>query len=380
MSDRVVVLGAGYAGARAVQRLARTAPPGVDIEWISAAPYHTVAHELHRLVRRPGAKSALQIPITAVCPDRVQFEPGWVEAIDSDARHVELADGAEVEYDYLLVALGSKVAYYGIPGAEEHAYTLKDIDDVLAINDQLAAATTERPGRVVIGGGGLTGIQTAGEVAAYGAETGRSFEITLIEGSDAIYPGNSTRIQQALADRLERRGVDIITGKRVTQVSGSAVELDDGRTIPHDLPIWAGGVTGREPVAEMSLTTRQGRLVTDQYFQTDDERVFAAGDIEVTTEDGPPIPPTAQAAWQTAPTAAVNLVRAMGDEPLTAASYTDRGTAISIGDAALVHDVPFLPIDPLTGPPAVLIKKGIAARMIASLASLGHAKRAWQYL
>lgn len=380
MTDRVVVLGAGYAGGRAIRQLASTLPSAVEIEWLSAEPAHVVAHELHRLIRRPGATSALRIPIEAVCPDRVAFRAGRVVAVAPADRQVELADGTKVAYDYLIVAIGTAVADYGIPGISDYGYSLKGTEDVLGINEQLAAVPDDEPGRVVIGGGGLTGIQAAGEVAAYGAETGQSFAITIVEGGEAIYPGNPASIQRALRRRLESRGVDIVTDTRITEVSETTVALDDGRRLEYDVHIWAGGVTGREPVADLSLETRGGRLVTDEYLRTDDERIFAVGDSAWTSLNGEGLPPTAQVAWQTAPTGAANVVRSLGAEPLRPATYRDLGTAISVGDDAIVHNVPFLPVDPLTGPPAVLVKKGIAARMIATLASLGHARRAWQYL
>jgi len=188
MTDRVVVLGAGYAGTRAVKTLERElrrvdgeGTTGPSLTWISDRDYHLVLHEVHRVIRDPAARRHVTIPIEDVKSPSTAFVEDSVTSIDTDARRVILADGDPVEYDYLLVALGSETAFYGVPGLEEHAATLNGLDDALeiheAVADAVADATPDDPARVVIGGAGLSGIQTAGEIAEYRDERGANVDI-----------------------------------------------------------------------------------------------------------------------------------------------------------------------------------------------------------
>jgi len=169
MTDTVVVLGAGYAGAGAVQQLEEELSGTADIVWISDTDYHLVLHESHRCIRNPAVQESIKIPIEEIKSPGTEFIQEEVTGLDVDDREIELSDGETVDYDYALVALGSQTAYYGIPGLEDHSLTLKGLDDALEIHDQVTAAakdaTRNDPAHVVVGGAGLSGIQTAGEVA-----------------------------------------------------------------------------------------------------------------------------------------------------------------------------------------------------------------------
>ena len=168
MSERVVVLGAGYAGSVAIQALERELDDA-ELIWVADVDYHLVLHEVHRAIRDPGVREKITVPVSDVKSPTTEFVEGAVDTVATDERHVTLEDGSAVEYDYLVVALGSDTAFYGIPGMAERAHTLKSLDDALAIHEAVAeagrAASRNDPAHVVVGGAGLSGIQTAGEVA-----------------------------------------------------------------------------------------------------------------------------------------------------------------------------------------------------------------------
>jgi NADH dehydrogenase len=384
MAAHVVVLGSGYAGAGAVKSLEAARDGDVELTWVSDIDHHLVLHESHRCIRDPGVREKVAIPIGEIKPPGPSFRQGEVVGIDTDARTVRLADGS-IEYDYLLVGLGTRTAFFGIEGLRDHAHTLTDLADVLGIHEdvvtQAGAATAADPARVVVGGAGLSGIQTAGELAELRDDRGLPVEIVLLEGLDEILPGSDPALQAALRERLEARGVDIRTGEFVGEVDEETVYVGETGEVDYDVLVWTGGVTGREALAEADLDKddRSHRLHAGQDFRTDDERVFAIGDCALIDQPGgDPAPPTAQAAWQAAEVAGRNLVRTVRGQPLQRWTYDDKGTVVSVGEAAVAHDVAGVPVvDTFGGFPAQTLKKAIAARWINTVAGTGRALRAW---
>lgn len=383
MSETVVVLGSGYAGAGAIQQL-QDQDCDIDIVWISNRRYHLLRHEIHRCIRNPDTKSHIRIPVEQIKAPTTEFVHATVTDVDVDRRQVELEDDDPVAYDYLLIALGSRTAFFGIDGLQRHAHTLSGIDDAVAIHDAITDAardaTPTEPARIVVGGAGLSGIQTAGEIAEYRDDHDLPLEIHIVEGMDSVLPNGDPELQSALRKQLEKRDVSIETGDFVCEVDDERIYLEDDRHLEYDVLVWTGGITGRDVVEGASLETdeRTGRIVAGQTFQTDDERVFAIGDCALVDQpDDQPAPPTAQAAWQSAEVASENIVRSIQGQPLTTWRYEDKGTVVSIGEDSVAHDVGFAPLSTFGGTIATLLKKGIAARWIAGVGSLRMAIAAW---
>ncbi|MFC7058327.1 NAD(P)/FAD-dependent oxidoreductase [Halovenus salina] len=384
MTEQVVVLGSGYAGAGAVRSLEDELDGEADIRWISDTEYHLVLHESHRCISDPNVADKITIPIEDIKSPRTEFRQGTAEDIDVEDRTVHLEDGSEHDYDYLLVAVGSQTAFFGIDGLEEYAHTLKGLDDAMAIHDDIKEAAREAtqsdPAQVVVGGAGLSGIQTAGEIAEYRDEHNAPIDIHLVEGLDEIFPGNDESIQQALRSRLEARDVNILTGDFISEVDEERAHLGEDDELEHDVLIWTGGITGQDTVGDVDVEKddRNHRLNTGQTFQTSNERVFALGDCALIEQGEDPAPPTAQAAWQAAEVVGENIARTIHNRPLKEWTYDDKGTVISVGEAAVAHDVSLFPfLDTFGGFPAKTLKKAIAARWIASITGVGTAMKAW---
>jgi NADH dehydrogenase len=380
MSERVVVLGAGYAGATAVQRLERELPDA-ELTWVSREDYHLVLHEVHRVVRDPSVADDVTIPVRAIAGRDTAFVRGEVIDLDTGARVVELADGAEIEYDYAVVALGSRTAFYGIPGLAEHAHTLKSLDDAEAIHEAVATAaadaTSGDPARVVVGGAGLSGIQLAGEVAAYRDEETAPVDVTLVEAMASIMPGQDDALQEAVRRRVEAHDIEILTDDPIVEATDRAVIFDDRDAIDHDVLVWAGGVTGQEALADADLEDHHDRVEAEATFETTDDRVFALGDSALVEQGDGVAPPTAQAAWGAAEVAAANVRRAIEGEPLETWTYTDKGTLVSVGESAVAHDLVGVPVTTFDSKPAEFTKKLVAARWIAQVTTWRRALSAW---
>lgn len=381
MTETVVVLGAGYAGAGAIQSLEAALGDEADLTWVSETDHHLVLHESHRCIRDPSVKEQIAIPVDEIKSPETRFIQGRVTALDCDAREIELDDGSTIEYDYALVTLGSKTAYYGIDGLAEHSLTLKDLDDALTIHDAVKEAardaTRDDPAQVVVGGAGLSGIQSAGELAEFRDLHRAPIEITLVEALDEIFPGNDPELQGALKKRLLERDVDILTDDPITEASAESIDFESGESLEYDVFVWTGGITGQEAMNSATLEKEHNRVNAEATFETSDDRVFALGDSAIVDQADAPAPPTAQAAWQAAEVAGENVARALHGQPLSEWTYEDKGTLISVGEKAVAHNVKGVPINTFGGPAAKVLKKGVAARWIRDIAGVGRAARAW---
>lgn len=381
MTETVVVLGAGYAGAGAIMSLEASLDDEADIIWISDTDYHLVLHEAHRCIRDPSIQDKVTIPVETIKSPTTRFIQGQVTDLDCDAREIELDDGSTVEYDYTLVTLGSQTAYYGIDGLEANSLTLKSLDDALTIHEAVKEATRnatkDDPANVVVGGAGLSGIQSAGEIAEFRDMHHAPIDITLVEALENILPGNDPELQGALRKRLNEADIDISTNDPITEADAEEIHFESGESIAHDVFVWTGGITGRDAMENAAVEKEHNRVNAEATFETSDDRVFALGDSAIVEQEESPAPPTAQAAWQAAEVAGENVARALHGQPLSSWTYDDKGTLVSVGDAAVAHNVIGVPLNTFSGPAAETIKKAIAARWIRDVAGSVRAMRAW---
>ncbi|GGL59183.1 NAD(P)/FAD-dependent oxidoreductase [Halocalculus aciditolerans] len=389
MSDRVVVLGAGYAGAGAIAPLEDALPRDASLTWVSDTDYHLVLHESHRVIRDPSVKDKITIPVDDIKSPETEFVQGRVVDVDTTSRRVQLEDGSTVDYDYLLAAIGSETATFGIPGMDTHPLYLKSLDDALEIHEQVKQAaknaTRESPAQVVVGGAGLSGIQSAGEIAEFRDNHNAPIDIHLVEAMPEIFPPGDSQVQGALRHRLDEAGVNILTDDPIVEATANQVQFEERDALDYDVFLWTGGVTGPQEYGDVDIEKEHNRLQAGMDFQTSDERVFAIGDNAVIDQPGErPAPPTALAAWQAAEVAAENIVAALHGRPLKKWTYQDQGTLISVGETAIAHDVTVadfdLPIRTFNSLPAKILKKGAAARWIAKITSWNRALDAWDAL
>jgi NADH dehydrogenase len=381
MTDTVVVLGAGYAGAGAIKSLEATLEDEADLTWISDHDYHLVLHEAHRCIRDPSVRDKIAIPVEEIKSPSTRFIEGRVLDLDCDDREIALDDGSTINYDYALVTLGSQTTYYGIDGLEEHSLTLKSLADALDIHDTVKKAardaSSDDPAQVVVGGAGLSGIQSAGEIAEFRDMHRAPIEITLVEALEDILPGNDPELQGALRKRLLERDIDISTDDPITEADANEIHFKSGESLSHDVFIWTGGITGQDAMSNTNVEKEHNRINAEATFETSDDRVFALGDSGIVEQGEGPAPPTAQAAWQAAEVAGENVARALHGQPLTKWTHKDKGTLVSVGEKAVAHNVIGIPVNTFGGPAARFIKKAIAARWIQDVAGSAHAARAW---
>ncbi|MEO3742013.1 FAD-dependent oxidoreductase [Plantactinospora sp. B5E13] len=264
----VVVVGGGYAGVMAANRL--TQRDDVTVTLINPRPDFVHRIRLHQLV---GGTGDAVVGYRDVLADRVRLMVDTASRIDAAERTVLLASGGTVGYDYLVYAVGSGSADPGVPGAAEYAHNMASLEEAQRLRAVLE--TTPTTDVVTVVGAGATGIEVATELAAEGRA------VTLVCGR-VLHPYLHPRVRRRFAKRLAKLGVTVIDGPgaKVTAVSRDAVLLADGRELPSTVTIWTAGFSIPDLAARSGLTTDvAGRLLTDETLTSiDHDHIVAAGD------------------------------------------------------------------------------------------------------
>ncbi|MET9956168.1 FAD-dependent oxidoreductase [Streptomyces sp. NPDC006339] len=267
-NTRVVVIGGGYAGVMAANRLTRRDDVTVTLVNPRAELVHRV--RLHQLA---GGSDDAVVAYQDVLADRVRLVVDSVTGIDAAGRGVALAGGGRLGYDYLIYAVGSGSAAPSVPGAAAFAYPLATLEEARRL--RAALDTAPATARVTVVGAGPTGIETAAELA----EQGRA--VTLVCGG-VLGPYLHTRGRRSVAKRLAALGVTVVDGSeaKVTAVTRDGVRLADGRALPSEVTVWTVGFGVPDLAARSGLSTDAvGRVRTDETLTSvDDERILAAGD------------------------------------------------------------------------------------------------------
>lgn len=292
----IVVLGAGYTGMIAALGVAhRNRTADVQVTLINPSERFTERLRMHQ---RAAGQELKNIEIPALLRGtQIKFVKGWATKIDAEARTVTV-DGAEIAYDKLVFAIGSVPDTSVVPGASEHAYTL----------DTLPRGAVY--GTLVVCGGGLTGVETATELAESYPDT----RIILVSrGEPAAMMGKAARAHMFKA--FDRLGVEVRSGVSITKVLSNGIELD-GEFLPCDGAIWTTGV--RVPVLAASVQTdASGRIVVDSALRSvSHPSIYAVGDAAAVTQPFGVMHGTCQGGIPTAGHAAESITRELkGLEP-----------------------------------------------------------------
>ncbi len=337
MTDkRIVVVGAGFGGLRAAlslwQELKHVRLAGkYGVTLVDRSDRHAYTPLLYKLATDPRLSlDRVGYPLSQL------LAPTGIHFIAAEAREFDLARGflylgnsEKVRADYLVLAPGSETNYFNIPGLKESALPLKTIDDALELRARLRLLPDTA--RVLIGGGGPTGVELAG--ALRGAHR---FKVTLVEAMPTLLSGFHPRLQELATRRLMKLGVEVLTNTPIAGVKGDAVITKDGVQHAYDLLVWTGGVKVPEWVPKLPLKTEpRGRLevkesmdcipVSAEGLQTGSVKIYAMGDaVCVHDAKGNPLPGVAPAAIDQGEVIARNILQDIlaregreHDDPLT---------------------------------------------------------------
>ncbi|MFC4019909.1 NAD(P)/FAD-dependent oxidoreductase [Micromonospora sp. GCM10011542] len=307
---RVLILGAGYAGLAATIQLAARVKRrgGVRVTLVNPQERFTERLRLHMTATgQPLAE--MDIP-TLLAGTGAQFVRGWVTAVDAHAKTVRIDDSRVLHYDTLVYGLGSVADTAVVPGVEEHAYTLNSADDARWLADRLARLGG---GTVVVAGSGLTGVESAAEIAE------RYPEVTVVlVGRQETGAGMNPKARAYLRSVLDGLGVQVRSGTAVVKVLSGSVELAGGEHIAADVVLWTAGTRVSPLAAAAGLTVDdRGRVVTDAALRSvSHPDVYAVGDAAAIRQGYGVMHGTCQGGMPTGVHAAVSIVRALkGQQP-----------------------------------------------------------------
>jgi NADH dehydrogenase len=353
---RVVVLGAGFAGLRAVRDLARA---GVPVLWIDRHNYHCFLPLAYQVATAGLEPQQIAYPVRSILHrlPGADFRLAQIVSADPKARLLISAAGESIPYDHLIVATGGAAEDFGIPGVREHTFGLYDLEDARRLRNHVlttlerAVVTADPEARaalltIVIVGGGPTGVEMGGALAEFrrhvvprdyrrlGAD---ALRVVLVEAGPAVLPPFPESLRVRAKADLQGFGVEVRTGARVARVTADGVELADGARLTTRTVVWAAGIRAAPVAAALGLPLgRAGRIrVTPALHTPDDTRVFAVGDVAVV--DGMEhLPQLANVAIQLGAHAAANVLHGLRGEPLVPFVYRESVTMATIGRSRAV--------------------------------------------
>jgi NADH dehydrogenase len=375
LAPRIVIVGGGAGGlvlaTRLGDRLGRRGRARITL--VDCALTHIWKPLLHEVAAGTLSVETDGIDYFAHAPRHdFTFELGRMCGLDrarreiildpvNDAGGAALVPGRRLGYDLLVIAVGSVLNDFGVPGVKEHCLYLESPTEAERIHRQILGrflhehaetngSSAGRRLRFAVVGAGATGVEFAAELrhaarqmVGYGLrgfDPDADVEIRLIEAAPSVLPALPERLQIATADQLQALGIEIHTGQQVARVTAEGVHTQDGGFVPADLIVWTAGVKGPQWLADMDglEVNRLNQLVVEPTLKTTrDDAIFALGDCAACPRPGSerPVPPRAQAAHQQAYRLAKSLTRRLEGKPLLPFVYKDHGSLISLSSSTI---------------------------------------------
>jgi NADH:ubiquinone reductase (H+-translocating) len=358
---RVVLIGGGFAGLEFAKAL-----PDKDFQlvMVDRNNYHTFQPLLYQVATAGLEADSIASPLRQMFSHRKNFIFRWtnVEKIVAEENYIQTALG-RLDYDFLVIAMGSKTNFYGNEEIENLAFDFKRIPQALDLrshvlqNFEKATLTNDQAERdrlmdYVVVGGGPTGVETAGALAElkkhilpndYKELDFSRMNVYLLEGGKELLGAMSQFSQEKALKYLTKMGVDVKFGAKVQGYDGKNVSLADGTLIPTATLIWGAGVTGSLVEGLPAESIFKGRIKVDETSKVlGFSNLYAVGDLAAMLTDKTPngYPMLAPVAMQQGKHLAKNLVRQLHREPVKPFAYLDKGTMATVGRNKAVVDFP----------------------------------------
>lgn len=370
-TPKVVIAGAGFAGLWAARALAG-AP--VRTLLLDANNFHTFQPLLYQVATAGIEPEAITYPVRGVLRNlpNAQFLLTRIESVDADKK-VLLTGTGPVPYDYLILATGAQTAYLAIPGAADHSFSLKNIDEAVhlrnhilccferAVHENDASARTALLTFAVVGGG-ATGVEFAGAIAElihgpvlrdYPQIRREEIRLFLVEYSGRLLNGLPAGLGEYARKRLEKMGVAVRLNQEVVRVAPDGLYFRSGEIIRATTVSWLAGVSGCAPESGLPRHPRNRRVAVGPTLQVERyPEIFVAGDLSLPGTEGAGFPMVAPVAIEQGIAAAENIRRLIAGKAPQPFRYRDKGTMVTIGRNAAVAKIGKLTF---TGFPAWMI-------------------------
>ena len=356
---RILILGGGFGGLYTALELEKTigSDPNVEITLVNRENFFLFTPMLHEVAAGDLDLASIVNPFRRMLK-RVNFFNGDVERVDLNAKRVRVFHGVEhhhhdLEYDHLVLALGSVTNFFHIAGLEQRALTMKSLGDAIYLRNRmianLEAADFECfPKRrkplltFVVAGGGFAGVETIASMNDFLRSAIRFYphlnqnmlRVVLVHPGDYILPELGEKLGRYTQKKLEQRKVEIRVNTKVQGLTEEGVELTDGSMIQTDTVVWTAGTSPHPLIQTLPCAMERGRIVVNSYLQAQNRPdVWALGDCAVVPDPktGKPYPPTAQHALREGKVLARNIIAAFRGKEKKPFQFSTIGLLASIG-------------------------------------------------
>lgn len=350
---RVVILGAGFGGLTAARALAGKA----EVALVDRHNFQTFLPLLYQVSTAGLAADHVVHPVRGALRNTdVKFRMGSPISIDHKNKSVKLDSSEVLEFDHLIVALGSVTADFGVPGVTEHGLGMKNVSEAIHIRaevmrrfEDLCRFEDETRLSIAVVGGGPTGVEMAGALAELKrgplhndmAHAAEHIDIYLIEAGARILPMFSESLSARATRDLQKLGVHVRTETAVREIKSRQIIVKDGEPIPAEVTIWAAGVKGEPTASILNLPLAGSRIASEQTLQvTNYPHIWAIGDISgALTDEGRFYPMVAPVALQQAKFVAEQIVALSSGKELKKFKYRDKGSMATIGRHKAIVEV-----------------------------------------
>jgi NADH dehydrogenase len=357
---KILILGGGFGGLYTALEIEKQFgdDPNIEITLVNRENFFLFTPMLHEVAASDLDITTIVNPIRKLLK-RTNFFDGEVTSIDLNNKGVTVSHGIdashahELSYDHLVLALGSVTNFYGIPGLEERALTMKSLADAVYLRNRLIEhleeadfeCSTVPPEQLltfVVAGGGFAGVETIAAVndflrdalEFYPHLTEAMLRIVLVEHGSMILPELGPELGKYAQKKLEERKIEFRLGTKVTGLSERGVKLSDGAILPARTLIWTAGTAPCPMLEPLACKKDRGRIVVDDFLQVPGfPGVWALGDCAFITEKktGSTYPPTAQHALRQGQTLGRNIVATIKGGTKKPFAFSTLGQLAAIG-------------------------------------------------
>ncbi|MDM5330474.1 NAD(P)/FAD-dependent oxidoreductase [Neobacillus sp. CF12] len=390
---KIVIVGAGYGGLMTTVRLQKLVGVNeADIVLINKNDYHYETTWLHEASAGTLHHDRVRYDIRDVIDkSKVDFVQDTVVEINKDEKKVILEKG-EVEYDYLVIALGGEPETFGIKGLKEYAFGITNVNSSRQLREhieyQFATYNMEEEKNdnrlvIVVGGAGFTGIEFLGELTNRVPELCHEYDVDFnkvkilcVEAAPTVLPGFDPELVNYAVSQLERKGVEFLIGTAIKECTPDGIIVAKGeeepRVIKAETVVWAAGVRGNSIIEKSGFEAMRGRVKVQPDLRVpgfDDVFIIGDSSLVINEEINRPYPPTAQIAMQQGEVVARNVAALIRNKTdLETFTFDNKGTVCSLG-----HDDAIGVVfgKKVTGTKASLMKKVVDNRSLFMIGGAG---------
>lgn len=342
---RVIILGAGFGGLTTALALSKKA----DVLVVDRHNYQTFLPLLYQVSTAGLAADHVVHPVRgALRNTNVKFRMGSPLSIDHKNKTVKLDSSEVLEFDHLVIALGSVTADFGVPGVAEYGLGMKTVSEAIQIRaevmrrfEDLCRFEDDTRLSIAVVGGGPTGVEMAGALAELKrgplmndmAHAAEHIDVYLIEAGPRVLPMFAESLSARAERDLQKLGVHVRTNTAVREVQSRKIVIKDGEPIPAEVTIWAAGVKGEPTASALNLPIVGSRIASGPTLQVENyPHIWAIGDISgALGPDGRFYPMVAPVALQQGKFVAEQILRIADGKPLKEFKYRDKGSMATIG-------------------------------------------------